>query len=560
MTPRTQSPLALSGPIALAAAITLAAPIALAGLFPLAALMAQAAPAAAQQHAHVPAAGGEALGHVEFTTSCAPEVREDFNRAVAMLHSFWYQAAESAFTDVARDDPGCAMAYWGVAMSRFRQLWERPTPEDVRIGRRALESAAAARAYSERESGYIEALSRFYEEADDADYLSRKLTYEQAMESLRETYPDDVEVEVFYALSLLGTAATSPKDETYARQRKARAMLEGVLERYPDHPGVAHYIIHSSDFPELADGGLPAALRYASIAPDAPHALHMPSHIFTRLGLWDESIASNLAAAEAARRDGWTGEELHATDYLAYAYLQEGRVREARANVDRLPDVRARLNESDPNYPAGLYALAAIPARYAVERRKWAEAAALEVPEGWFPGGPMCWAEATLWYARGLGAVNTGNLADARRTVDDLAVCEERLRAASLAQWANTVDVQGRTVEAWLAAAGEDHEEAIAGLRAAADLEDGADKPPITPGAVIPVRELLGELLLDLGRHAEALAAFEAALESSPNRFRSLHGAATAARAAGEDEKARGYLSRFTELTQRADRERPEAR
>jgi len=559
MTPRTQSPLPLSAPIALAATITLAAPIALAGLIALAALMAHAAPAAAQQQAHVPAAG-EALGQVEFATSCAPEVREDFNRAVAMLHSFWYRAAEAAFTDVARDNPGCAMAYWGVAMSRFRQLWERPTPEDVRIGRGALESAAVTGAVSERERGYIEALSRVYDDADDADYLSRKLAYEQAMESLRETYPDDVEVEVFYALSLLGTAAASPKDETYARQKKARAMLEGVFEQYPDHPGVAHYIIHSSDYPALADGGLPAAQRYAIIAPDAPHALHMPSHIFTRLGLWDESIASNLAAAQAARRDGWTGEELHATDYLAYAYLQEGRDREARAILDRLPEVRARLNESDSNYPAGLYALAAIPARYAVERRKSAEAAALEVPEGWFPGGPMCWAEATLWFARGLGAVNTGNLADARRTVDDLAACEKRLRAASLALWANTVDVQGRAVEAWLAAAGEDHEEAIEGLRAAADLEDGADKPPITPGAVIPVRELLGELLLELGRSAEALAAFEAALESSPNRFRSLHGAAVAARATGEDEKAREYLSRFTELTRRADRERPEVR
>jgi tetratricopeptide (TPR) repeat protein len=526
-------------------------------LISLATVVACPTPAGAQQQGHG-LADGESLGRVEFATSCAPEVQDDFNRAVAMLHSFWYQASEAAFTDVARHDPGCAMAYWGVAMSRFRQLWERPTPEDIRIGRAALESATVTGAGSEREQGFIDAVSRIYEDADGADYPGRKLAYERAMESLNERYADDPEAEIFYALSLLGTAAASPKDETYARQRKARAILEGMLARRPEHPGVAHYIIHSSDHPALADGGLQAAERYSSIAPDAPHALHMPSHIFTRLGLWDESVASNLAAVEAARRDGWTGEELHASDYLVYAYLQEGRDGEAGAILDRLPEIRARLNDSDPNYPAGVYALAAIPARYAVERRKAGEAAALEVPEGWFPGGTMCWAEATLSFARGLGAVNTGDLGGARRIIDDLEACEERLRAAAINLWANTVDVQGRTVEAWLAAAEGQREEAIVGLRAAAELEDAADKPPTTPGAVIPVRELLGELLLELERPAEALAEFETALESSPNRFHLLHGAAVAARAAGEEGKAAEYLSRFTELTRFGDRERPE--
>ena len=516
-------------------------------------------PAAAQQHEHGPPVDGGSLGRVEFATSCSAEVHDDFNRAVALLHSFWYHAAEAAFADVGRRDPACAMAYWGVAMSRFRQLWEPPTPEDLRIGRGALEKARAMDASSERERTFIEALWRMHETADGADYASRKLAYERAMESLNERYPEDSEAVIFYALSLLGTAATLPKDETYARQRKARAILEAMLARHPEHPGVAHYIIHSSDYPDLAVGGLPAAERYASIAPDAPHALHMPSHIFTRLGRWDESIASNLAAAESARRDGWTGEELHASDYLVYAYLQEGRDGEAGAIVDRLPAMRARLSDSDPNYPAGIYALAAIPARYAVERRRAGEAAALEAPQGWSPGGTMCWAEATLWFVRGLGAVDTGDPAGARRVVDDLEACEERLRAAGLRLWANTVDVQGRTVDARQAAAEGRHEEAIAGLRAAAELEDAAEKPPITPGAVVPARELLAELLLELERHAEALAEFEATLEGSPNRFHSLHGAAVAAAAAGEEELAAKYLTRFRELTSRGDRELSEA-
>ena len=524
--------------------------------------------AAAQEHER-PAADAQALGQTSFSTSCASEVREDFDRAVAMLHSFWYQAAEQAFRAVASEDLSCAMAYWGVAMSRFRQLWVNPAgPEDVRVAQAVLEKARTFESTSERERAYLGALERFYRDADRVDHLERVVAYEGAMRELSQRYPDDSEAAIFHALALLATASASPPDRTFARQNEAAAILEGILAEQPDHPGVAHYIIHSSDYPPLAGRALEAARRYAEIAPGAPHALHMPSHIFTRLGLWQESILSNQAASAAARKDGWIGEELHTTDYLAYAYLQGAQDREAERILDMLPERSAELSSDGTNYSAGLYATAAIPARYAVERRQWTEAAALEVPRDVLPGGSVCWAEAPLHLARGLGAVHTGDLEAARRAMEELEGCRALLLGAGEAAeasgvnvglWANRLEMQRLGVEAWLALAEGREEEALASMRAAADLEDGGDKPPTTPGSVVPARELLGEMLLEVGRPADSLAEFEGALEASPNRFRSLYGAARAAELAGNVERARQYYAQLLEVSRWAESERPEA-
>lgn len=531
-----------------------------------------ASPAFPQEHAHL-ATQGQRLGQLSFPTSCAPAVQEDFERAVAMLHSFWYQAAERAFTTVASEDPSCAMAYWGVAMSRFHQHWEHPSPGDVQVALKALEQAKAVESISERERGYIAAIERYYRNANEVDHLQRALAYEEAMRELRERYPDDPEAATFYALALLGTASSSPPDPVFARQKEAAGILEELLPSHPDHPGVAHYLIHASDYPPLAERGLEAARRYAAIAPDAPHALHMPSHIFTQLGLWHESIVSNRAASAAAREVGWIGEELHTTDYLVFAYLQGAQDREAGKIVETLPERTEELRADDTNYPAGLYATAAIPARYAIERRQWEEAAALEVPRDVLRGGSACWAEAPLHLARGLGAVHTGDLEGGRRSVKALEDCRELLlgtgepsdteiedSGVNVHLWANRLETQRRAVVASMALAEGREDEALDMLRSAADLEDAGDKPPITPGAVVPARELLGEMLLELERPAEALTEFERTLEESPTRFRSLYGAARATELASDLERAQEYYARLLEVTGSADTERPELR
>ncbi|MFQ5890568.1 MAG: hypothetical protein ACE5JR_11020 [Gemmatimonadota bacterium] len=538
----------------------------------LAGLFAVAPAARAQEHQH-PAGDAQGLGRAVFATSCTAEVQQDFNRAVAMLHSFWYQTSEKAFAAIVQKDPSCAMAYWGIAMSRFRQLWDQPGPEDVRVGLAALERAKTAGAKSERERGYVNALGQFYKDADKVDHLSRMMAYERAMEELHLRHADDPEAGIFYALAVLGTAYSSPPDKTYARQKKAGATLEKMLATQPNHPGVAHYIIHSYDYPALAGRALEAARRYAKIAPAAPHALHMPSHIFTRLGLWQESIASNRAAAAAAHKDHWTREELHVTDYLIYAYLQGAQDGEARSIRDGLPKIRAMLRDDASNYSSGVYSAAAIPARYTVERGRWKEAAALALPPDISPGGSSCWAEAPLYFARGLGGVHTGQFTDARHSIEQLEHCREVLVHGGASDgdrtdggelneklWANLVEAQRRAVSAWLALVEGNEDEALAMMRSAADLEDSTDKPPTTPGAIIPARELLGEMLLEVERPAEALPEFEATLRDSPNRFRSLYGAARASELAGDVKRASEYYSMLVEICRLADTERAELR
>ncbi len=472
-------------------------------------------PAAQETHDH-PAP--EKLGKVSFPTSCAPAVQQQFERGVALLHSFAYAAAENAFQKVAELDPQCAMAHWGIAMTYYHQLWEPPiAPVKVSTAQKEIQLAQQIGSPSERERQFINAASLVYQDAAAVSYSTRALRYEDAMSRLAAKYPQDVEVQVFYALALLANA--SPADKTHARQKQAAALLEPLDRRYPEHPGIPHYLIHAYDNAELAPQGLAAARTYAQIAPSAPHALHMPSHIFTRLGLWDDSIASNLAAQAAAHQQGDTGEELHAMDYLVYAYLQTGRDEDANRTIQQLRDIK-NLNESDFKVS---YAATAMPVRYAVERGQWFDAAGI-VPPAEAP--PQVVAIA-VW-ARGLGLARTGHAREARAEIDTLQHLEEQLRTTGNSYWATQVDILKREVMAWSAQANKKPEEAVASMRAAADEEDAVEKLPVTPGPIIPAREQLGYLLLEQNQPALALKEFQVALVNAPGRRGALQGAARA--------------------------------
>jgi tetratricopeptide (TPR) repeat protein len=479
---------------------------------------------------------GERLGTVQFAVSGPPTVQANFNRAVALLHSFQYEEAENAFTALARANPNMGMASWGIAMCNYHPIWGPTTPADFERGRVAAARAARLSAPTERERDCIRAIGMYYGDADRRDPVTRRSAYEQAMGQLHAHYPDDIEGTVFYALAILGTAP--PTDRTYAHQRRAAGLLNAVLPLAPDHPGIAHYLIHSMDSPTLATLALPAARAYARIAPSSPHAQHMPSHIFTRLGLWEESIQSNLAAREAARQlmtrthPGATHfDGLHAMDYLAYAYLQMG---DDAAAAKVVADMAAVTKVDIPMFPAA-YAFAATPSRYALERHQWAEAAALTVRPDWFPWKDFPWAEAVLHFAHGLGAARLGDLDTARRDQQRLA----QIRVAVVAakgdyNWADQVEVQRRALGAWIARASRQDAEAVAELRSAADLEDSTEKHPVTPGAVLPAREQLGDLLMDLGQPAKAAPEYELVLQRSPGRRNSLRGLEAARRASQE--------------------------
>jgi hypothetical protein len=371
-------------------------------------------PSAVAQHGH-PAADPGKLGKVSFPVSCDPSVQPQLSSAVAMLHSFWYEKASDTFAAVAEKDPACGMAYWGIAMTYYHPIWQAPGPADLKAGMASVEKAKLAGAKTQRERDYIAAIEAFYMDADKLDYRSRALAYEKAMDQLQARYPEDHEAAIFHALALLGTAP--PTDKTYVNQKKAGVILEPLFVEQPEHPGIAHYIIHAYDYPPLAQRALDAARRYAKIAPDSPHALHMPSHIFTRLGLWQESIDSNLVSVASAQKNNAPGNELHAKDYLIYAYLQGGQDREAKLALEAPPAGRP----DDPQYMNWLYAMGTSPARYVVERHRWAEAAALTVPSNTFPGGRWAWTEANLHFARALGASHTGNTEAARKDVQRIA-------------------------------------------------------------------------------------------------------------------------------------------
>jgi hypothetical protein len=507
----------------------------------------------------VPTAG-EKLGDVHFPISCNSDAQQRFGRAVAILHSFWYEEAVKAFTDVADADPTCAMAWWGVAMIHWYPLWYPPTPTALKAGATAVAKAEAVGAKTERERGYIAAIAAFYRDSDTLDHRSRAIAYEHAMASLHEQFPDDREAAIFYALALNATAL--PTDKTLANQKKAAAILEPIFAEQPNHPGVAHYLIHSDDAASTADAGLKAALCYAKIAPSVPHALHMPSHIFTRLGYWQESIDSNLRSAEAGQAYAKTefgegiawDQSLHAMDYLAYAYLQLGQDGKARAVVDEILGFR----KATPDTLVVAYAMATIPARYAVERRNWAEAAKLELPPAIVAWDKFSWTPAMITFARALGEARTGDLAAARGEIDKLAATRDALLEAKNKYWSDQVEAQRRAAAAVLAQVEGRHDEAVRELRAAADLEDSMDKHPVTPGSVVPLRELLGDLLLESGQPEAALAEYKRSLAGAPNRYRTLYGAAKAADAAGNPDDAKRYFQQFAQLARSADATRPE--
>jgi tetratricopeptide (TPR) repeat protein len=504
----------------------------------------------------------ERLGTVRFVTSCAPAVQPQFDRAVALLHSFHLDAAVGAFTEVATADPACGMAHWGVAMAWLgNPLAAPPSARGLKEGWAAVEKAKAAGAKTPRELEYIAAIETLYKDADKVDHRTRALAYEKQMEQLSARYPTDREAAVFYALAL--NITLDPNDKTYANQLKAAGILEKVFAEQPNHPGVAHYLIHSYDFPPIAAKGLPAAKRYASIAPAAPHALHMPSHIFTRVGSWQESIETNRASAKAAAETLAAGgsqtglrsyEGLHAYDYMMYGYLQLARDREARALVEEVTSTR-KLNV---DHFAGAFALAAIPARYALERGQWADAATLTPTPSDLAWNRFPQAESIVWFARGLGAARSGNPVRAREDLARIEALRDALTAAKSLYWAHQSEVQRLAVAAWIARADGRNEEALSLMRASAEAEDATEKHPVTPGSIKPARELLGELLIDLGQPAAALKEFEASHKVEPNRFQGLYGAARAAELAGDGEKARTYYGRLVSLGKAADGDRPE--
>lgn len=475
-------------------------------------------PLSSAQEAHSHGAP-EKLGKVSFPTSCAPAVQEQFDRGVALLHSFAYSAAKDAFQGVAERDPRCAMAHWGMAMSYFRQLWDPPlVPETIPTALKESQRAQQIAGGSERERGFINALALIYQDAATVPYRTRASNYEHAMADLAAQNKDDVEAQVLYALALL--ANVSPSDKTHARQKQVADLLEPLDRSYPQHPGIPHYLIHAYDNAELAPRGLPAARAYSQIAPSAPHALHMPSHIFTRLGLWEDSITSNLAAREAAHQQGDPGEELHAMDYLVYAYLQSGRDSDAAQVIQQL--------KAMPHLAAGefkvAYASTAMPIRYAVERGQWADAAGIVPPAE----APPHVTAIAVW-AKGLGLARSGRPAEARAEIDRLRQIEKQLRASGNDYWAVQAGILTREVMAWSAQADGKPDEAAALLRQSADEEDAIEKLPVTPGPILPAREQLGYLLLEQHQSDLALKEFQAALTAAPGRRGALLGVARAA-------------------------------
>jgi Tfp pilus assembly protein PilF len=514
-----------------------------------------AIPARAQEHQH-PA--GAKLGTVDFKTSCTPGAQQAFQNALAYLHSFEFGPAISGFADATKADPQCGIAWWGIAVAR----WTNPfvvtirTPAQVAQGLDAVTRGRQSGAKSDRERDYLEAVSKLYTDGATVDQRTRLLAYEKAMASLAAKYPDDPEATIFWALSLAASAL--PTDKTYANQLKAGALLEKLFAASPDHPGITHYIIHSYDVPALADRARAAATRYAKIAPDAPHALHMPSHTFTRVGAWQDSIDTNKASAEAARRMKAYAEQLHAMDYMVYAYLQTSQDRAVDALVGDLPGIAAVF---DPNAvvgaapgSAGIFALAAMPARRVLERRDWAAAAKLPVATSTVP-----YTDAMTHFARALGAARTGALADAGASIAALDQIANKLAAAGETYWAGQVRIQHDGATAFLRLAEGKGAEALKLMAETAAREDATDKNAVTPGPLAPARELLGEMLLLTGDPAGALREFQATLKKEPNRFRAMYGAAKAASLSGDRKLAQAHYQALLKMCANADQPgRPE--
>jgi tetratricopeptide (TPR) repeat protein len=485
----------------------------------------------------------EKLGKVVFPTSCDAKVQPSFERAVALLHSFWWEEGEKAFREVLERDPNCAIATWGIASILIGNTFGiGPSPEGAQKAKEAIERGRAIGPKTERERFYIEAVAEYYDRFSDRSPGARMKLLASAFEIVAKRFPEDDEAQIFYGIYL--TATQQPTDKTFSAALKAAQILEAQFVKNPEHPGVAHYLIHAYDYPPIAEKGLKAAKRYAEVAPSAPHALHMPSHIFTRVGAWEESVATNRRSAAIAKAD----DRLHALDYMVYAYMQLARDGDARMVVEE-----AKRVTNAGTTRAGPYALAAIPARYAIERGAWKEAMQLQPSSTRLP-----YNEAMTYFSRALGAARSGDPVAAEKDVAELARIVAALKAAKDDYWATEVEVQRLGAAAWTAYTKGSREEALTLMRSAADLEDKSEKSAVTPGRIIPARELLGDMLLEMNRPTEALQAFETSEKHDPNRFRGLYGAGKAAALAGDPAKAKSYYEKLLVLVQNADTERPE--
>ncbi|MGC1558907.1 MAG: hypothetical protein WA820_03575 [Bradyrhizobium sp.] len=485
------------------------------------------------------------LGKVHFATSCNDTAQRRFDRAMRYQHSFWYTESKEIYEEALKADPECAIAYWGIALALLNNPHGAIPAPNLPLGLAAIQKGQAVGAKTERERDYIDALSVMYVDYDKIPQQARVQSYLKKMAALAAKYPDDDEAQIFYAITL--NVAASPADKTYANQLKGAAILEPIWQRQPQHPGIAHYLIHLYDYPPIAEKGIPAALRYSKIAPNAPHAQHMPSHIFTRVGYWKESIAANLASVQAAKASKESGDQLHGQDYLVYAYLQLGQDAAARQVIDQI-----EATQPDPDVYAGAFAQAASPARYMVERGDWRGAANLEVKPSKFPQ-----TMAITYFARALGAARSGDPSAARADVAKLSEIRDSLREAKSDYWATQADVEAQVASAWVLYADGKYDDALNAMSAAADAEDKTEKSPVTPGSLAPARELYGFMLLDRGMAKEALAAFEATQAKEPNRFNGYAGAAKAAQALGDTAKAKANYEKLLALASGSDSDRP---
>jgi tetratricopeptide (TPR) repeat protein len=492
------------------------------------------------------------LGTVHFATSCTPAAQKAFERGVALLHSFWYEEAQKDFEDVAKADPQCAIAHWGIAMSLWHQLWNRPDAATLAKGLKQVKLGESLHAKTPRERAYIAAIGAFYQNSDHADHQARASAYSDAMAKVHQDYPEDKEAAVFYALSLL--ASEPDNDTTFANRKKAAAVLEPLFASDPDHPGVAHYLIHSYDKPQLAPLGLNAARRYAKIAPAAPHALHMPSHIFARLGLWQDDIESNLASIAATRKTaamhmGGEGHQFHAMDFLVYAYLQSGREQDAQKVIEEVRAMPATKDMYGMGFDPRADALTKFPAVYDLELHHWKEAAALQP----VPGAEVGETSITYW-ARAIGAARSGNAAQARQDVARIAAIYDKVRKGKNSEFADVVEHDRKEAAAWADYASGSHDKALAALRALADKEEAEGDEP----EGIPAREMLADMLLEMNQSAQALSEYEADLKFNPNRFDGLYGAARAAEQAGKTREANSYYAQLLKVCANSNSERPE--
>lgn len=497
-------------------------------------------------------AGKEQLGDVRFEVSCSAEAQQKFRRAMALYHSFDWRKGSAAFTEITQLDPRCGMAYWGLAMIASDNPFAWPVSLKLKEGADAIQKAKEVGAATQRERGYIDSLELLYKDHAKTPHRARAIDYEQAMEKLAARHPDDIEARILYGLVV--SANHDLNDKTFARPLKAAGLLEPLFVSHPYHPGVAHYLIHSYDYPPIAQKGLEAAQRYAKVAPDAAHAQHMPSHIFTRVGYWRESIAANKGSQEAAK--GEMRSTTHARDYMTYAYLQ---LAEDTSAEQVWAEATKASSVKNPNLTVA-YGLAAIPARLALERGRWAEAAKLElhlgVSEADWKRFPQ--AESVIVFARAIGAARSGDAAGARREIERLNLLWTALTARKLAYWAEQTEVQAKVATAWELRAESKNDEALAQMRAAADHEGKTEKNVVTPGPILPAGELLGDMLMELGRPSEALKQYEASIGKEPNRFRGLYGAALAAERSGDRARARAHYEKLASMCAQSDGSRAE--